>query len=103
VGLLAGPAGLLLLARRRDPALTVPAQAGLDAALVALLFFTSLTGLLLLGLRGTGAMALMLVAHLGFVLALFLTLPYGKLVHAVYRLAALVKNAAEEGAVKRKG
>ena len=29
--------------------------------------------------------------HLGAVLALFLTLPYGKFVHALYRFAALVR------------
>ncbi len=32
-----------------------------------------------------------LAVHLGFVLALFLTMPYGKFVHGMYRLAALVR------------
>jgi len=36
-----------------------------------------------------------LIVHLGIVLALFLTLPYGKFVHAIYRSAALVKYALE--------
>jgi citrate/tricarballylate utilization protein len=40
-------------------------------------------------------MGTLLVIHLGFVMALFLTLPYGKFVHGVYRSAALVKYALE--------
>jgi citrate/tricarballylate utilization protein len=33
----------------------------------------------------------LLIGHLAFVLALFVTLPYGKFVHGIYRAAALVK------------
>jgi citrate/tricarballylate utilization protein len=40
-------------------------------------------------------MGLLLAVHLGTVLALFLTLPYGKFAHAVYRTAALLKWAIE--------
>jgi citrate/tricarballylate utilization protein len=40
-------------------------------------------------------MGLLLVVHLGAVLALFVTLPYGKFVHGIYRTAALVKFARE--------
>ena len=40
-------------------------------------------------------MALLLAVHLGTVMALFLTLPYGKFAHAVYRVAALLKWAIE--------
>jgi citrate/tricarballylate utilization protein len=56
-----------------------------------LLLLVSSTGLLLLALRETAAMGILLAAHLGAVMAFFLTLPYGKFVHAVYRLAALVR------------
>lgn len=91
IGLLAGPAGLFWLRRRRDPELADPAQAGMEAGFLALLFLTSLTGLALLALRETRAMGLLLVAHLGFVLALFLAMPYGKFVHGLYRFAALVR------------
>jgi citrate/tricarballylate utilization protein len=34
--------------------------------------------------------------HLGVVAGLFITMPYGKFVHAVYRYAALVRNAVEQ-------
>jgi citrate/tricarballylate utilization protein len=63
----------------------------MDIGFIALLFLTGLTGLLLLALRETAAMGVLLAVHLGFVLALFLTLPYGKFVHALYRFAALIR------------
>jgi citrate/tricarballylate utilization protein len=40
-------------------------------------------------------MGTLLAIHLGFVLALFVTLPYGKMVHGVYRFLALVQDAGE--------
>jgi citrate/tricarballylate utilization protein len=94
-GLLVGPAGLFAVRRRRDPALADPAQDGLDTAFILMLFMTSATGLLLLALRSQPTMTLLLVVHLGFVLGLFLTLPYGKFVHGLYRTAALLKYASE--------
>ena len=41
---------------------------------------------------------MLLAAHLGVILALFLVLPYSKFVHGIYRSAALLRNAAERGA-----
>jgi citrate/tricarballylate utilization protein len=95
IGLLVGPAGLFVLARRRDPILVDGARTGMDTAFIAMLFLTSLTGFLLMILRDTAAMGLLLSLHLGVVLGLFLSLPYGKFVHGLYRLLALVKYAAE--------
>jgi citrate/tricarballylate utilization protein len=95
LGLLVGPAGLLWLKRRVDPEVADPAGTGMEVAFILLLFLTSLTGLLLLVLRQTPAMGVLLAIHLGVVLALFLTLPYGKFVHAVYRFAALVRYRLE--------
>jgi citrate/tricarballylate utilization protein len=95
IGLLIGPAGLWRLHARRHPLHDDPAHKGMDRALLAQLFFTSATGLALLVWRETGAMALLLAVHLGFVMALFLTLPYGKFAHGVYRSAALLKWAIE--------
>ena len=63
----------------------------MDVGFLMLLFLTSLTGLLLLAFRETRAMGVLLALHLGAVMALFLTLPYGKFVHALYRFAALVR------------
>lgn len=95
LGLLAGPAGLLWLNLRRHPLHGDPRQRPMDRAFIVLLFATSATGLALLAGRDTAAMALLLAVHLGTVLALFLTLPYGKFAHAVYRVAALLKYAVE--------
>ena len=95
-GLLVGPVGLLWLNLRRNPAPTDVRQRPMDWGFIALLFFTSLTGLALLAWRDTGAMALLLAVHLGVVMALFLTLPYGKFAHGFYRSAALLKYAIEK-------
>ena len=91
IGLLIGPAGLLWIKRQRDPDLAVAEQAGMDAGFLVLLFMISLTGLGLLAFREGASMGTWLAIHLGFVLALFLTMPYGKFVHGMYRLAALVR------------
>jgi citrate/tricarballylate utilization protein len=91
IGLLVGPAGLVWLKYKRDPELADRTQTGMDIGFIALLFLASLTGLALLFLRETRAMGVLLAAHLGVVLALFLTLPYGKFMHALYRFAALVR------------
>jgi citrate/tricarballylate utilization protein len=95
IGLVIGPAGLFLIKRRRDPAISDPHQNGADVSFLALLFATSLTGLMLLILRDTPEMGILLRVHLGVVLTLFLTMPYGKFVHGLYRLAALTRYAFE--------
>ena len=97
IGLLVGPAGLIWLKRRHDPQLLDPAQAPLDAGFSWLLLLTSATGLALLALRETAAMPILLAIHLGVVLALFLTLPYGKFVHGLYRYLALAHHERETG------
>ena len=96
IGLLIGPAGLLWLNLRRHPMHGDAAQKPMDRGFIALLFFTSLTGLALLAWRDTSAMALLLAIHLGVVMALFLTLPYGKFAHGIFRSAALFKWAIEK-------
>ncbi len=96
IGLLAGPAGLLWLNLRRHPMHGDAAHKPMDRGFIALLFFTSLTGLALLAWRDTPAMGLLLALHLGVVMALFATLPYGKFAHGIYRCAALLKWAIEK-------
>ncbi|SIT44388.1 citrate utilization protein B [Paraburkholderia ribeironis] len=99
VGLLIGPAGLLWLNLRRNPESGDSAQRPMDRGFIALLLLTSATGLALLLCRDTAAMPALLATHLGVVIALFATLPYGKFAHGIYRSAALLKSAIE----KRRG
>lgn len=96
IGLLVGPVGLLWLKYRSDPELSDRKQLGMDAGFLLLLFMTSLTGLALLAWRETPAMANLLALHLGVVTGLFITLPYGKFVHAIYRSAALLRYSVEK-------
>jgi len=91
-----GTAGLWRLHRRRHPLQGDPAQSTMDRGFIALLFLTALTGLVLTALRHTGALALLLSVHLGAVMALFATAPYGKFAHGVYRAAALLKWSIEK-------
>ena len=94
-GLLVGPLGLAALRQTRDPALGHEENGGLDTAFLALLFLTSLTGLALLVLRHGAVMGPLLVLHLAVVLVLLLTLPYGKFVHGLYRVLALIRYHGE--------
>ena len=95
VGLVVGPIGLLVLTAKRPAELTDSAHQPMNTAFLLMLLLVSVTGLLLLVLRDTAGMGILLAVHLAFVLALFLTLPYGKFVHGLYRFLALVKYAGE--------
>jgi citrate/tricarballylate utilization protein len=95
IGLLIGPIGLLTEKWKRDPVLVDATRKGMDVAFIAMLFLTSLTGIALLLLRETAAMGPLLALHLGVVFSLFVTMPYGKFVHGIYRFVALVRYARE--------
>ena len=96
VMLVAGTAGLGWLNLRRHPAHGDAAQKPMDLGFIALLFLTGASGLALWLARGTPAMAFTLCLHLGAVMALFATLPYGKFAHGIYRTAALMRYAVEK-------
>jgi citrate/tricarballylate utilization protein len=95
VGLLIGPVGLFAERCKRDPALVDEKRAGMDVGFILMLFLTGLTGILLLVWRDTAAMGPLLALHLGVVFSLFITMPYGKFVHGIYRFVALVRYATE--------
>lgn len=98
IGLVVGPVGLLQAKLKRDRVLMDPARFGMDTAFLVMMLLTGLTGLLLMALRETSAMGAALAIHLGVVFALFLTMPYGKFVHGIYRFGALALYAAERKA-----
>jgi citrate/tricarballylate utilization protein len=101
IGLAVGTAGLGWLEAKRHAARGVmpvqgaASQRPMDRGFIALLFMTSTTGLALLAWREASAMPLLLAVHLGVVAALFFTLPYGKMMHGVYRSLALLKWSSE--------
>ncbi len=95
VAMIVGASGLLYLKWRSDRAPADAQTLVLDWLFLISLDVVSLTGLLLLALRETPAMGILLVVHLATVLALFVSAPYGKFAHFVYRYVALVQNRTE--------
>ena len=93
--MLLGGGGLLVLNLRRHALQGDPAQRPMDLGFIALLLLVAGTGLALAAGRATAAMPALLALHLGCVMALFLTLPYGKFAHAPLRAAALLYWAIE--------
>lgn len=89
-----GAAALVRLKLRADPALGDARVWGGETGFVLLLGATALTGLALYAATGTGAVRGLLAVHLATVLALFLLMPFSKMVHGAFRLAALLAEAA---------
>jgi citrate/tricarballylate utilization protein len=96
VSLMLGSAGLFRLKWVRHPLHGDAAQKPMDYGFIALLFLVSVTGLALWLARGSDALALLLAVHLGVVMALFATMPYGKFAHGIFRSAALLRYAVEK-------
>ncbi len=95
LGMVVGAFGLIWVKIATDPAPVARRVLGGDYVLLSLLAKVAVSGLLLLAFRGTTAMGVLLAVHLGLVLALFATLPYGKMIHAALRFTALLKAAVE--------
>ena len=91
-----GTSGSLYLKIKLDRVPQTGKSVAMDLGFLILLFMVSLTGLILLVFRETSAMGTLLAVHLGCVAGFFLTAPYGKFIHAIFRYAALVKNADEQ-------
>ena len=99
IGLVIGPIGLLRAKAERDDALREAGGRGMENAFTLMLLLLAVTGLALLFLRATPAMGTMLAIHLGAVFGFFVTMPYGKFVHGLYRYAALLRYAKERKAM----
>lgn len=93
--MVAGAAGLALLKLRADPALGAARVWGGEMAFILLLGWVALTGLALYAGTGTALVAPLLAIHLSSVMVLFLLMPFSKMVHGFYRLAALLAEAGK--------
>ncbi len=91
IGLVIGCGGLALLKLRADSNLGAQRVWGAEMAFILLLGFTGLSGLVLYLLTGHAAVKYALAVHLSAVLSLFLLMPYSKMVHGFYRLAAILR------------
>jgi citrate/tricarballylate utilization protein len=93
--LVIGTIGLIYFKLRSERAPASERAYSLDYAFLVLLGLTALTGMLTLIFRSTTALGTLLILHLATVSALFITAPYGKFVHALYRTLALARYYAE--------
>lgn len=98
--LVVGTLGLAWLKTQADPALGERAVWGGEMAFVLLLFVVAASGLALYAATGTSWVFGLLALHLGSVLAFFLLIPYSKMVHGFYRLAALARDVQEKEAIR---
>jgi len=90
-----GCIGLLMLKPRSDPDRIAPRLRTMDIAFLVVLILVNVSGFAVLFLRETAAMGISLNIHLGLVAALYISMPYGKFAHAIYRSMALLRNSSE--------
>ncbi len=91
-----GTAGLAWLKTKADPKLGAPSVWGGEMAFVVLLFTVSFTGLALYAATDTVPVPPLLALHLATVLTFFLLMPYSKMVHGFYRMAALIRDRQKD-------
>ncbi|MDE3100675.1 MAG: tricarballylate utilization 4Fe-4S protein TcuB [Chloroflexota bacterium] len=100
VAMVVGTTGLLVQKARSPRDLLAGDMRTMDVAFIVAIDVVSITGLLLLALRGTPLLSAMLVLHLAPLTTLYVTAPYGKLTHAVYRILALLQDHVEAYALE---
>jgi citrate/tricarballylate utilization protein len=90
-----GVAALVWLKTRQDRDPANDRMLHIDNVFLVILFAANISGLLLMVLRESELMGTLLAVHLGIVAAFFLTIPYGKFAHVVYRYGALIRYQIE--------
>jgi citrate/tricarballylate utilization protein len=93
--MIGGSIGLLWQKHRSDPEPATERMQQIDIRFTVMLLLVNVSGMLLLVVRETPLMGLTLDIHLGLLAGLFLTMPYGKFVHFVYRYLALIRYRTE--------
>lgn len=93
IGLVVGTVGLTSAKAGRLADLRSTDFRGMEYGFILILFLTGATGLALRVLGETMLLGPLLALHLGAVLTFFLTMPYGKFVHGLYRYLALSRYA----------
>jgi citrate/tricarballylate utilization protein len=96
VAIIVGVTGLVVLKATSDPGPAHSPSLGLDYFFLIILGLTALSGMFTLLFRESSAMGIILTFHLGLVAALVITVPYGKLVHALYRSLAILRHHLEQ-------
>ncbi|MBR9869347.1 MAG: tricarballylate utilization 4Fe-4S protein TcuB [Oceanospirillales bacterium] len=86
-----GTLGFGLLKLQADPDLADRRVWGGEMGFIILLFLVSTSGLALYVLAASSWLPELLAFHLGSVLAFFVLMPFSKMVHGFYRLAALLR------------
>jgi len=98
IAVVAGGLGLLALNARDETRLSTGRSRTLGRSFLLALLAVAVTGLALLVVRSTSAIGIVLIVHLATIAVLYVTAPYGKLVHAVYRTGAVLHSVAERRA-----
>jgi citrate/tricarballylate utilization protein len=91
IGIIVGGVGLLVLKLGSDREASKESVIAGDLGFLTSLLLVALSGMLLLAVRSTAAMGSVLAVHLGCVAAFFITAPYNKFRHAVYRYMSLLR------------
>lgn len=89
----AGCAGLIALKRKAESSLGSVKRARAEYAFIGLLLLVGVTGLLLYWTKGTALAGGLLIIHLAVVATFFVAIPYSKMAHGFFRLAALCREA----------
>jgi len=89
----AGTAALMTLKLKADKQLGSASRSAGEYAFVGLLFLVSTSGLVLYWSTGTQLASGSLIIHLAVIAVFFISIPYSKMVHGFFRLAALCREA----------
>jgi citrate/tricarballylate utilization protein len=95
VAMIVGVCGLIVIKIKSDRRPADTRALRMDYLFLVLLGLASLSGILTLMFRSTRAMGSLLSIHLALIAALFITIPYGKFVHSIYRSLALLRHHLE--------